>query len=142
LPTSEVLVARRHWCAVASHGQQLGDSHRVLLILLVAASHVVTRLKKRKGKKEKKKIPCSHRFNFALLQSPAATALALSPSPWVPLRLLQALSQCYDVRYFSMAPTIVTGFLTCVCRYADFDFRIFSRMSFPARRLLRHLLNL
>jgi hypothetical protein len=71
----------------------------------------------------------------------AAAHLVLSPSPW-DLRLLQVLSQCCDVRCFSMAPTIVTGFLACVCTCAAFDFGSFSRASFPAHHLLRLLLSL
>jgi hypothetical protein len=69
----------------------------------------------------------------------AAAALMLSPSSWFLLRLLQALSQCCDARCSSTAPTIVTGFLACICTCVDFVFGIFSRASFPARRLLLSL---
>jgi hypothetical protein len=71
-----------------------------------------------------------------------AAALPLSPSSWFLLRLLQVMSQCCDVRCSSTAPTIVTGFLACVCTCVDFVFEIFSRVSFPTRRLLRLLLSL
>jgi hypothetical protein len=87
-----------------------------------------------------KKKNCLHRFFSALSTSLAAATLVLSPSSWVLLRLLQVLSQCCDVRCFSMAPTIVTGFLTCIYACADFDFGSSSRASFPTRRLLRLLL--
>jgi hypothetical protein len=68
--------------------------------------------------------------------------LLLLPSPWVLLQLLQALSQYCDVRCFSMAPTIVIGFLACVCTCVDFDFGIFSQVSCPAHHLLQRLLSL
>jgi hypothetical protein len=42
----------------------------------------------------------------------------------------------------SMTPTIVTGFLACVCTCVDFNFGIFSQASFPTRRLLRCLFSL
>jgi hypothetical protein len=72
----------------------------------------------------------------------AVAALTHSPSLWFLLRLLQAMSQCCDVRCSSTAPTIMTGFLACVCTCVDFVFEIFSRASFPAHRLLRLLLSL
>jgi hypothetical protein len=49
----------------------------------------------------------------------AVVALTLSLSSWFLLLLLQALSQCCDVRCSSTAPTIVTGFLACVCTCVD-----------------------
>jgi hypothetical protein len=75
--------------------------------------------------------------NFSVLA--AAATLLLSPSLWFLLRLLQALSQCCDVQCSSTAPTIVTRFLACVCTCVGFIFEIFSRVSFPAHRLLRLL---
>jgi hypothetical protein len=69
---------------------------------------------------------------LALSPSSVTTHIALSPSPWVLLRLLQALFQYYDVRCFSMASTIVIGSRACVCTCVVFDFGIFSRASFHA----------
>jgi hypothetical protein len=83
---------------------------------------------------------CSCHFNSTLPPSPDAAALSHSPSPWVLLQLLQTLSQSCNVRCLSMAPTIVTGFLACISTCVDFDFGTFSRVSFPAHRLLRRLL--
>jgi hypothetical protein len=85
---------------------------------------------------------CSRRFFFVLSPSHAVAALALSLSQWVLHQLLQVLSQCCDVRRFSMAPTIVTRYLACVCTCGIFDCGIFSLSSFPARHLLRLLLSL
>jgi hypothetical protein len=53
----------------------------------------------------------------------AAAALSHSPSSWALLRLLQIMSQCCDVQRFSMAPTIVTGFLACVCTCVVFNLK-------------------
>jgi hypothetical protein len=92
---------------------------------------------------------CPTKNNRVLKKTPlffsvltAAVALTLSSSSWFLLRLLQALSQCCNVRCSSTAPTIVTGFLACICTCVDFVFGIFSRASFSARRLLRLLLSL
>jgi hypothetical protein len=112
---------------IANTGQQEYDAALVLYddFFLVASYYPI------KHSRVLKKI-------FSVL--PAAAALTLSPSSWFLLRLLQAMSQCCDVWCSSTAPTIVTRFLVCVCTYVDFIFGIFSRVSFPARRLLRLLL--
>jgi hypothetical protein len=58
-----------------------------------------------------KKYSC--RFLSTLALSSVTDALVLSSSSWV-LQLLQTLSQCYNVRCFLIAPTVMTGFLTCM----------------------------